>query len=133
MEENDLFNTETIEDIAETNVFTEPTHSINPIVYALMGLGKSLLGLLIWLGELLLSMVLSLVNFFKMVGVGTYNLFVGIVEFFKYKGHQFKYNDKSGRLSFFVFGYSALANKGYVFGILYLLFQVGYILLFDLY
>ena len=46
MEENDLFNTETIEDIAETNVFTEPTHSINPIVYALMGLGKSLLGLL---------------------------------------------------------------------------------------
>ena len=107
MEENNLINTDTLDEIApETNVFSEPTHSINPVVYALMNFGKSMLGLGIWFIELLWSMVLSLVNFFKMVGVGTYKGIIGIKDFFKYKGHQFKYNDKAGKISFVLFGYS---------------------------
>ena len=134
MEENNLINTDTLDEIApETNVFSEPTHSINPVVYALMNFGKSMLGFGIWFVELLWSMVLSLVNFFKMVGVGTYKGIIGIKDFFKYKGHQFKYNDKAGKISFALFGYSSLVNKSYVFGIMYMVFQVAYIALFALF
>ena len=129
MVENDLFNVDTIDENANTNVFTEPIHPIHPVKYALMNFGKSLLGMLLWFVELLWSMVLSLGNFFKTVGVGAYQGVLGLINFFKYKGHQFKYNDKAGKISFFVFGYSSLVNKKYVFGIMYLVFQIVYIAL----
>ena len=130
MEENNLFNVDSIDEAEiHTNVFTGPTHSINPVVYGLMNFGKSILNLLLWLVDLLWSMILSLGNFFKTVGIGAYNCVLGVINFFKYKCHQFKNNDTAGRLSFVIFGFSSLANKKYVFGILHLLFQIVYIIL----
>ena len=133
MEENDLIAVESLDSIdAEHNVFTEPIHPIHPIKYALMSLGKSLFGLVKWFIGLLWSMVTSLGNFFLTVAVGAYKGVVGIYKFFARKYHQFKYNDWPGRLSYFVFGASSYANKKFAFGILYSLFQIGYILLFSL-
>ena len=113
-----------------TNVFAQKAHIINPVTYFFISLLKGLLGALKWIGDLLLSMVLSLASFFKTVGVGAYKAVLGVVEFFKRKCHQFKYNDTAGRMSFGLFGASSFAHKQYVNGVFYAIFEVAYIVLF---
>ena len=113
-----------------TNVFTEEAHTINPVTYFFISLLKGLWGVVKWLLDLVLSMVLSLAEFFKSVGIGAYKVVVGIVDFFKRKAHQFKYNDKAGRLSFVAFGASSFSHNQYVNGFLYAVFEVLYIVFF---
>lgn len=48
-------------------------------------------------------------------------------------GHKFRFNDWSGRLSFVLFGTSHFAHKRYANGIISLVFEVGYIVLFALF
>ena len=113
-----------------TNVFTEEAHTINPVTYFFISLLKGLWGVISWLLDLVLSMFVSLAEFFKSVGVGAYKAVVGIGDFFKRKAHQYKYNDKAGRLSFVAFGASSFSHNQYVNGVLYAIFEVAYIVLF---
>ena len=78
-------------------VFTKKVKPINPFVFALMGFGKSIWGLIKWFADLVLSMFISLAQFFKMVSIGVYKGVLGIGNFFKRKAHQYKHNDKKGR------------------------------------
>ena len=97
-------------------------------VYILTNIGMALLHGLLWVVDLLWSMVTSLAHFFKMIGVGAYKGAIGIYKFFKRKVIQFKNNDLSGRLSYIFFGASSFAHKQYVNGVLFVLFEIGYIL-----
>ena len=134
MEEKDtLGNNSTINNESPTNVFTEKPHIINPFVYYCMSFAGTIWKGIRWVIDFVLSMFISIALFGKMVGVGIYQYFLKFIGFFKRKAHQFKYNDRNGRLSFGIFGFSALANKQYTFGIMYLVFQIGYILLFILF
>ena len=112
------------------NVFTRKARTINPVVYFFISLLNALLGVVKWLADLIFSMILSLIGFFKMVGVGAFKGVLGIGNFFKRKVHQFKHNDISGKLSFLLFGVSALTHKQRVIGIMYIVFQIAYIALF---
>ena len=134
MEENkNLQNLNEKVNVESENVFTRKARTINPVVYFFISLLNALLGVVKWLADLIFSMVLSLIGFFKMVGVGAYKGVIGLVNFFKRKVHQFKHNDKSGKLSFFIFGASALAHKQKAIGIMYIVFQVAYIALFAIF
>ena len=82
----------------------------------------------LWVLDLLWSVVLSLWHFVTMIGKGFYQATIGTYNFFKKKYRQFKFNDWSGRLSFLVFGASSFKNKQYVNGVLFLAFEIGYIL-----
>ena len=113
MEKNDLQNESNVTIEEQVNVFSQPTHTINPVVYFFMNIGESIWKFVRWFLSLLLSMILALLNFFKTVGLGIYGFGLGVVNFFKRKGHQFKYNDKDGRISYGIFGYSSLKNKQY--------------------
>ena len=119
--------------VESENVFTRKARTINPVVYFFISLLNALLGVVKWLADLIFSMLLSLIGFFKMIGVGAYKGVLGIGNFFKRKAHQFKHNDKNGKLSFFIFGASALAHKQKVIGIMYIVFQVAYIALFAIF
>ena len=119
--------------VESENVFTRKARTINPVVYFFISLLNALLGVVKWLADLIFSMVLSLIGFFKMIGVGAYKGILGIGYFFKRKAHQFKHNDKNGKLSFFLFGASALAHKQKVIGIMYIVFQIAYIALFAIF
>lgn len=133
MEENDVLTKPAEITNEQTNVFTQKAHTINPVLYFFMSFFGTIWKGILWLLDFVFSMCVSVYQFFKMVGIGIYDYALKFVGFFKRKAHQFKYNDKSGRLSYGVFGFSALANKQYVFGILYLVFEIGYILLFALF
>ena len=111
------------------NIFTKKARTINPVAYFFISILNALLGMVKWLADLVFSMVLSIVNFFKMVGIGVYKGILGIGNFFKRKAHQFKHNDKYGRMSFFLFGTSALKNKQLVIGVMYIVFEIAYIAL----
>ncbi len=114
-------------------VFTKKVRLINPVVYFFTSVLNAIWKLVKWLLDLVLSMFSSIFHFVKMVGIGIYNGVIGIVNFFKRKAHQYKYNDKAGRLSFFLFGYSSFSHKQYVNGVLFALFEVLYIVLFALF
>ena len=129
MEKDNIVEQKSSEKVSN-NIFAQEARTIHPVTYFFISLLNSLVGFGKWLLDLLLSMVLSLVSFFKMVGVGAYKCVLGVINFFKTKVHQFKNNDKYGRLSFFVFGASSFSHKQYVNGVLYVVFQVAYILLF---
>lgn len=134
MEENEILSNQSTEITNEQrSVFTQEAHTINPFLYALMSFFGIIWKGVRWLLDFVFSMIVSIGLFFKMVGIGIYQYALKFVGFFKRKAHQFKYNDKNGRLSFGIFGFSALANKQYVFGVLYILFEIGYILLFALF
>lgn len=115
------------------NVFTEKSHQIPRSLYILKTIGEYLLKLVLWLVDLVVSMFTSLWHFIKLIGVGIVKGSKGIVKFFIRKGHQFKFNDIYGKLSFLIFGVSAIFYHQYVFGILYLVFEIGYIVLFILF
>jgi hypothetical protein len=134
MDENKLVqNSNEKVNVESENVFTRKARTINPVVYFFISLLNALLGVVKLLADLIFSMVLSLIGFFKMIGVGAYKGVLGIGNFFKRKAHQFKHNDKSGKLSFILFGASALAHKQKVIGIMYIVFQIAYIALFAIF
>ena len=114
-------------------IFTKKARTINPFVYFFISLLRVLLGLVKWVADLLLSMVQSLWGFIKMVGLGSVKVVLAIKDYFKRKAHQFKNNDKYGRMSFFLFGVGALAHKQTVIGIMYIVFEIAYLVLFGLY
>ena len=116
-----------------SEIFTKQVKPISPFKYFLMNLGESLLKLLLWVLSFVVSIFTALWSFVKTIGVGIYKCALGVYKFFRRKCHQFKYNDKFGRLSFVFFGTSALAHKQVVNGIMYLVFEIGYIILFALF
>lgn len=77
-----------------------------------------------WIVTIGLAFVNIFVTVYKIARYGT----LAIGRFFKNLGHKFKYNDKWGRLSFIVFGAGSFAHKQYINGLLYILFEIGYIL-----
>lgn len=112
------------------NVFTEKAHQMGKTKNFFINLGNALLKILLWLLDLVLSMFTSLWHFIKLFGIGVATGFKKIYLFIKRKCHQFKYNDWSGRLSFFIFGASSFKHKQIVNGVMYVLFEILYIVMF---
>ena len=81
-----------------------------------------------WIVTIGLAFVNIFVSVYKFIRYGT----LAVGRFFKNLAHKFKYNDKWGKLSFIVFGAGSLGHKQYVNGIMYLLFEIGYIVFFAL-
>lgn len=77
-----------------------------------------------WIVTIALAFVNIFVSVYKFVRYGT----IAVGKFFKNLAHKFKYNDKWGKLSFFIFGAGSLGHGQIVNGIMYLAFQIGYIL-----
>ena len=128
MEEQNIENiNEKVNDEGETNVFAGKVRYMSKVTYFFISLLNVLYKALMWVVDLVVSMVLSLGHFFKMIGLGVYKGIIGIGKFFKKKVHQFKFNDLSGRLSFGLFGISNLKHKQYVVGTLYIVFEIVYI------
>lgn len=124
-------NEEKSQPMIETNeIFTKQVRPVPKWQYTLLELLESLKKLGLWVVDLLLSMVLSLAGFAKMVGVGFVKFCYGIYLFFKRKCHQFRYNDKPGKITFGVFGYSSWMHGQKVNGVLYFAFEILYIIFF---
>lgn len=119
--------------VATNEIFTKKVRPLGRFKYFCLELLNSLKRLVLWAVDFVLSMVLSLASFFKLVGVGLVKLVVGIVHFFVRKAHMFRYNDKWGRMSYLIFGMSSYAHGQIFNGVLYSLFEVGYIVLFSLF
>ena len=90
-------------------------------------LGDGLYSLGKAIGGFLLDIVLSLWNILKMVGRFFATLGKNVRRFCLDIGHKWRYNDVYGRISFFAFGVSSLKHGQIANGVLYLLFEVGYI------
>ena len=118
---------------ANSNVFTRKVRLLSKPRYFFGNVGSALLKALLWICDLILSMILSIWHFVKLIGIYCYKGVIIAYKFIKRKCHQFLYNDWSGRLSFVLFGVSSLAHGQIVNGILYLVFEIGYIALFVLY
>ena len=119
--------------VATNEIFTKKVRPLGVFKYTLLELLETLKKLVLWVLDLLLSMILSLANFIKLIGVGLVKIVVGIFKFFKKKCHEFRYNDLWGRLSYIWFGASSFGHKQYVNGCLYTLFEIGYIVVFALF
>ena len=129
-EKNDISSTNSsINDINQGNIVL--TNNVEPMskqkYYALNFL-ETCKKAVLWVVDLILSVFLSLWHFVTMIGKGFYQATVGTYKLVKKKFYQFKYNDWSGRLSFLIFGASSFKHKQYVNGVLFVLFEVGYIL-----
>ncbi len=134
MEEKDIENiNEKVNTEEETNVFAKKVRYMSKTTYFFISLLNVLYKALMWVVDLIWSMVLSLGHFFKLIGVGIFKGVIGIGKFFKKKAHEFKFNDLYGRLSFSLFGMSNFKHKQYVVGTLYIVFEVVYIVLFSLF
>lgn len=118
---------------SDTDILSSPQKPMNTFAYFFISLGKTLLKALLWVLDLVLSLFTSLWHFIKTVGLGCAKLALGIAHFFKKKAFEFRHNDWAGRLSYLFFGVSSFKNKQYFNGVLYALFEVGYIVLFALY
>lgn len=129
----EITNSNEKENTQVNSVFARKVKLINPVVYFFNVVLSAIWKAIYWLFDLVVSMFVSLGHFFKMVGLGVYHGVIGIKDFFKRKAHQFKYNDRSGRLSFIIFGFSSFSHKQYVNGVLFLLFEVVYIVLFSVF
>ena len=116
--------------VATNEIFTKKVRPLSVAKYTLLELLETIKKLGFWVLDLLLSMVLSLASFIKLIGVGLVKIVVGIYLFFKKKAHEFRYNDKWGKLSFCWFGASSFGHKQYVNGVLFSVFEVAYIVLF---
>lgn len=116
-----------------TEVFKKEPHVSNKIVHFFITCWEYIFKLIYWIYDLVLSMFLSIWHFIKLVGKGCAKGFKGFINFFKRKAHQFRYNDTSGKVSFFVFGVSSFKHKQYVNGVLYIIFEVCYIVLLSLF
>lgn len=100
-------------------------HFRHSLADGLYSLGKSILGFL-------LDIVLSLWNIVKIVGRFFATLGKNVRKFCLNIGHMWRYNDVWGRASFFVFGLSSIKHGQIVNGVLYILFEIGYIVGFAL-
>lgn len=123
-EQNDNFNK------ISSNVFLEKPHVMSRGLYVLKTIGEFVWKFIYRIFDFVFSMFLSIWHFIKLIGVGAYKGVIGIYNFFKRKCHQFRYNDVYGRVSFGVFGVSSLKHKQYFNGVLYLVFEVAYLVLF---
>lgn len=121
---------ETLDFDNSENVFTREVKPINRFVYFLMELGQTLFGALMWVVNFIVSIFISLGEFFITVGKGIYKGVIGIYKFFERKCHQFRYNDIWGRLSFIFFGMGSFGHKQIINGILYIVSQIAYIVCF---
>lgn len=115
-----------------SDIFTKPVKRMSTGEY-LLGVLKNLCIKVAsfvwsWIVTIGLAIVNIFVSVYKFVRYGT----LAIGRFFKNLGHKFKYNDKWGRLSFVFFGAGSFGHKQYINGILYILFEIGYILFFAL-
>lgn len=130
-----LSNIDGTDDVSQSTNINENSHSVltEEVDYIpkgkffLQNVGKALLKIVLWVADLLWSVVLSLGHFFMMIGLGVYKFGKLFYKFFKMKIRQFKYNDWSGRLSFVIFGTSSFVHKQYGNGLMYLIFEIGYI------
>lgn len=119
---------------SKTNsVFTEEVQLLSKTQHFFNSLGNGCLKIVLWLADFILSLFLSLGHFFLVVAKGVYVGAISVINFFKRKIHQFKYNDVYGRISFGVFGLSSIKHGQIVNGILYMVFEVAYIVLFALF
>ena len=116
----------------QSNIFTSEVKKLSSAQY-MMGVCKDFcikIASFIW--SWIVTIGLAFVNIF----VSVYKIFrhgsIIVGRFFKDLAFKFKYSDKWGKLSFVFFGSGSLAHKQYVNGILYLLFEIGYILFFAL-
>lgn len=110
--------------------------SVKPIPkpkFILMTIWGIILKSILWIVDLFLSMFMSLWHFIKILGYGSYKLCLNIGKFFKRKAHQFKYNDVGGRLSFIFFGSGSFAHGQIGNGIIYIVFEVAYLVLFGIF
>ncbi len=69
----------------------------------------------------------ALWNILKTIGLFFGKAYLRIKAFFKDIGHKWKFNDKAGRASFFLFGTSSLTHKQYFNAVCYMVFEIGYI------
>ncbi len=108
---------------AEVDNEPEPrsSHIKHSIQDGLYSLGKSILGFV-------LDIFLSLWSIVKLVGRFFATLGKNLRKFCLNIGHMWRYNDVYGKISFFVFGVSSIKHGQIVNGVLYLLFEVGFIL-----
>ncbi len=117
----------------DSSVFTRKVRLLSKPRYFFGNVGSALLKAILWVCDLILSMILSIWHFIKLIGIYCYKGVIIAYKFVKRKCHQFLYNDWSGRVSFLIFGVSSLAHGQIVNGILYLVFEIAYIALFVLY
>ena len=115
------------------SIFAKEFTPISKFKYFLMNIWEAVWKLIKWVLDFVLSIVLSILSFLKTVVVGIFKGAQLIGRFFKRKAHQFKYNDTAGRWSFVAFGVSSIKHGQVVNGILYLIFEIGYIVLFALF
>ncbi|MDR0832452.1 MAG: sugar ABC transporter permease [Bacillales bacterium] len=83
------------------------------------------------------EIVWAFLNFFKKIGIKIARFFVGIalgfVNFFVKKYEQFLEDDKDGRVSYLVMGWSSFKNKQYVNAVLYFLSEIIFIVFMIVY
>lgn len=114
-------------------IFTKQVKPIHPAKYFLISVGEFFKKIGLWVFGFVTSIFLALWNLILTIGKFFYKGALAIYHFFRRKAHQFKYNDKFGRLSFIFFGSSSLKHGQLVNGIMYIIFEVGYIVLFAIY
>lgn len=117
---------------SNNNVFNEKVEKLSTFSYMLSSLKDFFvkLGLFIW--DWLITIVKALLNIFVTIyKIIRYGIFI-IYKFFKDLFHKFKYNDWAGRLSYIIFGTGSLRHGQIVNGLLYLIFEIGYIIFFIL-
>lgn len=126
---------ETQEKVSQAESTSELSHNAQPEPTGLYIWHGFLDGLLAVLGKVfgfILDIFISLWNIIKGVGLGIYKGCIAFVQGVKSLCHKFRYNDIWGRLSFVFFGLGSLAHRQIVNGILYLGFEIGYIVAFIL-
>lgn len=123
------------ERVSATENASELRHQVQPEPLGLYVWHSFLDGLLGLLGKIvgfIIDIFVSLYNIIKSAGVGIYHGVNKLGKGVKSLAHMFRYNDLWGRLSFLFFGLGSLAHRQIVNGILFLAFEVGYIVAFIL-
>lgn len=110
-----------------TDILTSHVEPLPVWKYTLINFVDGLKNIGLWAIDLIISIFSSIGHFIKLIGKALKHLTIGTYLFFENKIRQFKYNDRSGRLSFFVFGASSFKHKQYANGALFILFEIGYI------
>lgn len=130
--ENDDENEKRLDFSNNSSVFTEETHKLSTFQYLLSSLGNFFvkLGLFIWgwLVTIVKAFINIFVSIYKILRYG----FILVYKFFKDLIHKFKYNDWAGRLSYIIFGAGSFKHGQIVNGVLYIVFEIGYLIFFIL-
>ena len=116
--------------VGTNEIFTKQVRPLSKARYTLNETLDSLKKLAFWFIDLLVSMALSIAHFAKLVGVGLVKFCFGIYNFFKRKCHQFRYNDKPGKITFGVWGYASWKHGQKVNAVLYFAFELLYLVFF---